>query len=123
MEPAKQSERRRARRAVLDAPILIRKLLAGHTSPFLEYVTKNVSLAGAYVEADSAAFTLHESLIASLAVPEAQRRQFPFARLAGPARVVRVDPLAAGTTPGPSRIGVALEFGKDLTALTMSPDR
>ena len=114
-------ERRRGRRAPIKAQALIRRLDAPATPP-REHTTQNISLSGVYFETDQAAgLSLNDQILASVSIPEAERRTFPFARLAGRSRVVRIQELSA--TPGrdEKRLGIALEFDRDLTALTAIP--
>lgn len=113
-------DRRRGRRIDLRAPVMIRRLSEG-AAPFTSETCHNVSLAGLYFETD-AEYQVNDLVITSVSIPEAHTRNFPFTRLAGKSRVVRILEL----TPQPpqhKRIGVALEFGDDLTALTALPAR
>ena len=117
-------ERRRGRRVHLQAPVLIRR--AGAREPGLtrEEVAQNISLAGVYFESEHAeSYTLNDMLIASVTIPEARRRDFPFTRVAGRSRVVRIHELPEAGSAGRKRVGVALEFGDDITALTATPPR
>ena len=87
-------------------------------------MAKNVSLAGVYFETEGEdSYALNEFLMASVSIPEAERRAFPFARLSGSGRVVRVKQLPWQEAEGRTRFGVALEFGDNITALTASPSR
>jgi len=116
-------ERRRGRRVRFEAPLLIRRVGDGTTGPFQENVSKNASLAGLYFETEDAeAFAVDETVVTSLSVPEAERRDFPFTRLAGLSRVVRVEELPPRET-GKKRFGIALKFGDDVTTLTATPAR
>lgn len=116
-------DRRRGRRVSLQVPLQLRRSGSqGPESP-QEHFTKNVSLAGVYFETDQAGALQENDLIfASVTIPETQRRQFPFTRVAGRSRVVRVSELPA-LSEGRKRIGVALEFGEHTTALTATPPR
>ncbi len=117
-------ERRRGRRISLTAPLVIRRADASAGAAGEAHVTKNVSLAGLYFETDQQqAYKLQDVVIASVSVPDTQTREFPFTRLAGRGRVVRVDALPAEHEQASTRCGVALEFGEDLTALTAIPSR
>ena len=117
-------ERRRGRRAHFEAPVMIRRVgEQGTASPFTTQLAKNVSLAGVYFETDEAEpLKMHEVVVTSVSVPESKRRDFPFTRLAGVSRVVRVTDLSPGEA-GNKRFGIALEFGNDMTALTATPTR
>ena len=118
------AERRRGRRVNLEAPLLIRHLKAETGIPFTQKVIGNVSLNGVYFETDdSDPYTVNDEVMASVSIPESQRRIFPFTRVAGRSRVVRVSELGHQPTTGQKRIGVALEFGDNVTALTAIPSR
>ena len=120
----KNVERRRGRRVELEAPVLIRRAEAHESQNSPEQITKNISLGGLYFETDQTdGYHLNEALTASIAIDESQRREFPFTRLVGPTRIVRVDEVASSTEQGKKQFGIALEFGKDLMALTASPLR
>jgi len=113
-------ERRRSRRVILQAPLVIRR--GPHQrEPTKPLVTKDIGLAGLYFEAGTdERFTVNEVLTASLSVPEPHRREFPFTRVVGRGRVVRVHRLQDEAEP---RVGVAIEFGDEVTALTAIPTR
>lgn len=113
------AERRRGRRVPLQASLLIRR----PDEPALrEHAIQNVSLAGVYFETDQPeGLVLNEQVVASIAIPESERRTFPFARLAGRGRVVRVQELPPTPDQDAKRFGIALEFGRDVTALTAIP--
>lgn len=114
-------DRRRGRRIDLRAPVLIRRLADQH-APFSEETSHNVSLAGVYFETDAArGYQVNDLVVTSISIPEAHTRGFPFTRLAGKSRVVRIFDLPS--QPDQKRVGVALEFGDDLTALTALPAR
>ncbi len=118
-------ERRRGRRVNLNAPLLIRRLETSKAEPFAEAVTKEVSLTGLYFEYEAdgeLAYQINDVVVASISVSDPQQREFPFSRVAGRGRIVRVDALA-GKTPGARKcFGIALEFGSDVTALAATPD-
>jgi hypothetical protein len=83
-------------------------------------VTENLSLVGAYFETTSPhGLAPDGQILASVSIPEGERRAFPFTRLAGRGRVVRIHELPP--LDGSPRYGVALEFSNDLTALTAVP--
>jgi hypothetical protein len=110
------AERRRGRRVTLDAPLLLRS--DGQSSS--QHHTSNLSLVGAYFEtAAPGPLAPNAQVTASVSIPEPERRTFPFTRLAGRGRVVRIDELPP--QDGSPRYGVALEFSNDLTALTAVP--
>ena len=116
-------DRRRGRRVYLQAPLLIRRTGTEKPEPFKEQQTNNLGLAGAYFETDEGGFQVNEVIMTSVSIPESQRRNFPFTRLAGQGRVVRVSELTGSSGEGHKKYGIALEFGNDLTALTSIPSR
>ena len=117
-------ERRRGRRVSLGAPLLVWRVGAQEPRRIAELAAKNVSLAGVYFETDSAqTYAVDEILVTSVAIPESQRRDFPFTRLAGRSRVVRVSELSPLEPDEHKRLGVALEFGNDVTVLTAAATR
>ena len=116
-------ERRRGRRVSLDAPLQIRQVGASEPRPVKDEVTRNISLAGVYFETDEDAYTLNDVVITSVSIPESRRREFPFTRIAGRGRIVRVNELPPQTVSGRKRLGIALEFAEDVTALTATPTR
>ena len=116
-------ERRRGRRIDLQAPLLIRRVGTNKPEPFKEQQTENLGLAGAYFETDEDGFQVNEAVMTSVSIPESQRRGFPFTRLAGQGRIVRVKELTGLSGGGRKKYGIALEFGNDLTALTSIPSR
>ena len=116
-------ERRRGRRAGVQAPLVVRRLGTSESRPQEEMAT-NISLAGVYFETDDAqAYAMNDLVLASVAIPASQRREFPFTRIAGRSRVVRVNELPPEGTTSRRRFGIALEFGEDVTALTAIPGR
>ena len=123
--PEGSAERRRGRRVILQAPLLVRRIGASGPEPFEKaQVTQNLGLAGVYFEMDDEQMlTVNEFVITSVAIPEPRRREFPFTRLVGQGRVVRIQELPQQEPGGGKRFGVALEFGDDMTALSALPTR
>ena len=122
--PVGSIERRRGRRVSLQAPLLIRRIGAREPESFKEETVSNISLAGVYFETEQPdSYAPNEIVIASVSVPEAQRREFPFTRLAGRSRVVWIKALPQRGPESRKRFGVAIEFGQDVTALTTIPPR
>jgi hypothetical protein len=117
-------ERRRGRRISLQAPVRIRAAGAPSTTAMQEETASNVSLAGLYFETEQAVpFSRNDVVIASVAIPESKTREFPFTRVSGRGRIVRVEQLQpAGSSQRP-RHGVAVEFGENVTALSAIPAR
>lgn len=117
-------ERRRGRRANIQAPLLVRRIGTQGPEPFAGEVTKNISLAGVYFETDEGKrYAVNDVVVTSVAIPESQRREFPFTRVAGRSLVVRVNELGQPAVSGGKQFGIALEFGEDVTALTAIPAR
>ena len=122
--PSGGVERRRGQRASVQAPVVIRRLGPSGPGPTKEETATNVSLAGVYFETeDDQVYGMNEIVLTSIAIPPTQTRNFPFTRLAGRGRVVRVKESSGEGSSGTKRFGVALEFGEDLTALTALPSR
>ena len=124
MTPVKTagSERRRHRRVPLAVRVLAKRVRVGECGVFEAGQTTDVSLAGVYFT--TAAWRdvqPQEMLTVSVSVPREQSRDFPFSRLAGRGRVVRVDPMGAAM-PGSPQVGVAVEFADDLTVLSAAPE-
>lgn len=117
------ADRRRDRRIQMALPMHARKIESDAPGHFREGVTKNISLAGVYFTTSAwPTIDQHESLMVSVAVPRERAREFPFSRLAGRGRVVRVEGLTNAPESGPRHYGVAVEFGDDLTVLTTTPE-
>lgn len=113
-------DRRRGRRVPVEATVIIRRPGTQDDKPF-QVMTKDVSLAGVYFETEKDQFAVNDSVMTSVAIPTAQTGAFPFKRLAGRSRVVRVKPVETPSKSSAPRYGVALEFGDDLTVLTALP--
>ncbi|MFA4991172.1 MAG: PilZ domain-containing protein [Candidatus Omnitrophota bacterium] len=100
-------EKRRFRRLGLSLPMKLRQIAGDGKAKSAEGVTINVSYNGAYVsDIDMKEIKQHDNLHISLSVPRDDARDFPFSRITGEARVVRVD-----------KEGVALEFNDDVSRL------
>lgn len=118
-------ERRRFRRATIEAPVVIRatdekgaEVVTGHV--------KNVSLAGLLCHVNApCSLAPGQAVTSSLSVSEEQARLFPFARLLGRGWVTRVEPIVTGKRAGEpasqddSPVSVTVAFTPDLTALGM----
>ena len=117
-------ERRRGRRISLEAPLLIRRAGGRKAEAFKEERTKNISLAGVYFETEEEAdYAVNDFVMTSVSIPVSQTRAFPFTRLAGRSRVVRVSELPQEPASARKRCGVALEFSDDFTALAALPQQ
>lgn len=104
------SDWRHSPRARIAVPVLVKQAggerggaLSSHTVE-----SRDLSVCGVYVIAGGEAnFSVGELLTVSVSIPWECRRAFPFSRLAGACRVVRVDPVVTLTGPA---TGVALAF-------------
>ena len=115
-------DRRRGRRADVQASLRIQGTSEGKSEWVKAETTQNVSLAGVYFETeDGGTYHLNHVVTMSISIPSAQTRLFPFTRLAGRGRVIRVRKLPQEESTTTKRYGVSLEFGEDLTALTALP--
>jgi len=99
------AEKRRFKRLNLSLPMRIKSISSDGKEKVQEGVTINVSFNGAYV-IDINSLNLSDRLNISLCIPRDDTRDFPFSRIVGKARAVRVDP-----------DGVALEFSDDIKRL------
>ena len=116
------SERRRYRRVPLSVHVLARRSSTAGQGAFEAGETQDVSLGGMYFT--TAAWRdvqPQDMLTLSVSVPRDHTRDFPFSRLAGRGRVVRVDRVR-DHEPGPPQLGIAVEFADDLTMLTAAPE-
>ena len=119
-----QSERRRGRRVEVRAPLLIRRVGTDDSESFLEEVAQNVSLEGIYFRTSrSQAYAVDDLVIASVSLSDPQTRVFPFSRLFGRGRVVRVSELPQKTHEASQQVGIAVTFGPGVTALTAIPSQ
>ena len=115
-------ERRRYRRVPLEVQVLAKRTAPGEPSRFQPGVTQDVSLSGVYFTTPAwQQVQPQEVLTVSISVPREQSRDFPFSRLVGRGRVVRVQPVD-GETADEQQLGIALEFGDDLTILAAAPE-
>lgn len=101
------AEKRQFKRLDLSLPMALSCISGDDKKHEQEGVTLNVSYNGAYV-ADIEIKNLrpNDTLKISLSVPREEARDFPFSRVVGKARVVRVD-----------KDGVAVEFSEDVNRL------
>ena len=117
---AQQSaERRRCRRMKLAVSVRLSTRTARDAGgvPWFGGESRDLNLEGAYVTVGECGFrTAGEDLTVSIQIPVEARPTFPFSRIVGPCRIVRVDRLAQGIE-GKCQ-GLALEFcPNELTAL------
>ena len=107
MRAGETIEKRRFKRLALEIPARIRCVTSEGKESVQEGVTINVSFNGAYVgDINIKNIKEEDNLNISLSVPREEARDFPFSRVVGKARVVRVE-----------KDGVALEFNNDISRL------
>ncbi|MBU1007257.1 MAG: PilZ domain-containing protein [Candidatus Omnitrophica bacterium] len=100
-------EKRRFKRLDLTLPTELKRLSDEKKWEAQEGVTINVSYNGAYVgDISIKNMNAGDTLNISLSVPKDESRDFPFSRIAGKARVIRV-----------AKDGIALEFDEDINRL------
>ena len=100
-------EKRRFKRLDLSLPMKIRRTLGNGKEEALDGLTANVSFNGAYVvDIYLTNINPEDKLNISITVPKDETRDFPFSRIAGKARVIRVE-----------KDGIALEFVEDISRL------
>ena len=100
-------EKRKHKRLDLFLPVMLGGISNQGKVKEREGVTVNVSYNGAYIgDVKLEDINSNDILKISISVPREEARDFPFSRLAGKARVVRVD-----------KDGIAVEFNKDVSRL------
>ena len=100
-------EKRKFKRLDLSLPMKIRRLSDTGKEEVQDGVTVNVSFNGAYViDINIKSIKPEDKINISLSVPRDDVRDFPFSRIVGKARVVRVE-----------KDAIAVEFGKDMNRL------
>ncbi len=122
-------ERRRFRRAELEAPVVIRAMDADGAAEQITVTgqAKNVSLAGLYCHVKGPCpFVAGQRVLSSIVFSEEQVRLFPFARVLGQGWVTRVEPVLPGgkgagddSSGQGTLVGVTVAFAPDVTALGM----
>ena len=101
------NEKRKSRRLDLSIPMSIKHKSDNGKEKTQEGLTINVSYNGAYlVDISLKDISPKDKINISLSVPRDDARDFPFSRVIGKAKVVRVD-----------KEGVALEFGDEVSRL------
>ena len=120
------TEQRQYRRAEIDASLSIRllsQLSQNEPASPIPCRVKNASLAGVYCYVgDGYSLKPGDQVVCSLAIPTEQTRLFPFRRVLGKGRIVRVEPIPTGRRAGESPsgqqlFGAAIAFAPDITAL------
>ncbi len=103
-------EKRRFKRLDLSLPMRLRRVTGDGKEDVKEGVTINVSFNGAYIiDIDIKDIKPKENLHITLSVPRDEARDFPFSRVVGEAKVIRVD-----------KEGVALEFDENVSRLCVA---
>ena len=112
-------DRRKYRRFSLQLPIEVRKVEAPAELIFEKATTTNISMGGAYLKAQGRMEVGPQAgVYISISVPREMHRDFPFSRLAGKARVARVEDLPGNELDPLAKQGIALEFSSDLIVLS-----
>lgn len=100
-------EKRRFKRLDLSLPMRLRHISGTGKEDTIDSITANVSYNGAYVlDIDLKNLKPNDELHMTLSVPRDETRDFPFSRLTGRAKVIRVE-----------EDGIALEFDEDISRL------
>jgi c-di-GMP-binding flagellar brake protein YcgR len=110
MEEGIQSriDRRRHERVNVSFPFVIRKLRAGAEEFRQEFIAKDISAAGLFFHAPRRfPFRPGDEVSVNISPPENVGDTFPFSRLFGKAKVVRIEDLLV---KGEGEVGVALGF-------------
>lgn len=116
---ARTFENRKHRRFSFRLPIEVRKAEAPTELIFEEATTTNISMGGVYFEARGRMEVGPQAgVYISISVPREIRKDFPFSRLVGKARVVRAEELPGNELDPFARQGIALEFSSDLIFLS-----
>ena len=116
--PPRPEERRRHPRMLLGGPVMVRSLAGDLPESWREGLIQNLGMAGVYFTIlPWRPLTNRDALAFSISVPPEQQRAFPFSRLAGRGRVVRTEELPPADELSRKRLGLALEFGKEVTTL------
>jgi len=107
MRAGEFAEKRQFKRLDLSLPTTLKSLSGDEKQREQEGVTLNISYNGAYVaDIEIKNIKSDDTLKISISVPRDESRDFPFSRVVGKAKVIRVD-----------KDGVALEFAEDVNRL------
>lgn len=114
------AERRRHERLDIALPIEVRrrgKEMAGEMI-FETATTVNLSFGGVYFKTHfRKPIDTGEHVSVAISVPREKFRFFPFSRLVGRARVVRIEELPGNALDPLAKQGIALAFSSDLISL------
>jgi len=118
------ADRRHFRRTELNITVTIRPVERNASQETtVAGQVKNVSLAGVYCYVKPPCpLKAGDQVMYSISVPREHVRSFPFTRLFGKGWVVRLEPIRIGRRAGEShegeeRLGLAVAFAPDITAL------
>jgi len=114
----RSGDHRRWRRVRLSVPVQLGKGAEGKEGGLCPHAaeTRDLGPGGAYVTINGAnPFALGELLRVWISIPWELRHSFPFARVAGSGRVVRMEELPMSDQE--NQTGLALEFCEDVTVL------
>lgn len=107
MKGSEVVDKRKFKRLDLSIPMTLKRISSDGKENTVTGLTSNISYNGTYVrEANIKDLKPEENLHISLSVPRDDTRDFPFSRLTGKARVVRVE-----------KDAVALEFNENMSRL------
>ena len=114
MPPEIETEKRRFRRALLNASVNLRPATAEETdAATITGAIKDVGLGGIYCTvASPSSLKLGDEVHCSVSIEPGQRRIFPFSRVCSKGSVIRMDPHASQP-----KVGLAVAFSADVTAL------
>lgn len=116
---ASDFEKRKHRRLNLALPIEVKKLEAPDEVMFEQAQTSNLSLGGAYFKTQVwKDVRPQEGVYVSISVPRDVSKDFPFSRLVGKARIVRVEMLLENKVDRLAKQGIAIEFTSDFVFLS-----
>ncbi len=105
-------ERRLFQRVELSLPISVRWRDSSGEEKTVAASTSNISYTGAYFKTPEVKSIKREDVLSvAVAIPRESSRDFPFSRLVGKARVVRIEEKLQG---------IALEFARDFTRLAIA---
>jgi hypothetical protein len=120
--PTPTGERRHHRRIALEIPVWMCSPDEGPAALWHEGRSRDLSLAGMLCTVPAwSPVAVGEMVRLSIPIPPDRQREFPFSRLAGRGRVVRIEELARRGASSQSAVELALAFGTDLIALAAVP--
>lgn len=116
---ASDFERRKHRRLSIALPMEVRKLEDAGEVMFEQAKTSNISLGGAYLKTRVwKDMRPQEGVYVSISVPRDVSKDFPYSRLVGKARIVRVEMLLENKVDRLAKQGIGIEFSSDFVFLS-----